>query len=275
MKTYNNIEISSIGYGTWLIENEEAPKLVKEAINCGYKMIDTASFYKNEIGVGKGIKESGIGRENVFLTSKLWNDNQGYENTLKAFDKSLENLDTDYLDMYLVHWPIPVGKKNCWQENMLETWRAMEKIYESGRVKVIGVSNFLKHHLEFLMENCQIKPMVNQIEYHIGYMQEDTTKFCFENEILVEAWSPLARGGVFEIKEIEKIAKKYNKTAAQICLAWEMQKGIIPIPKTKSQDRMIQNLQAEKIVLDKDDILLLDSIKDCSNSGHNPDNISF
>lgn len=275
MRAYNGVNVPNIGFGTWLVENDEASDIVKNAIECGYNMIDTAHHYKNENGVGQGIVESGVLRENIFVTSKLWNEDQGYETTLKAFEKSLDNLKVDYLDMYLVHWPIPVSKKTYWEKNMIETWKAMEKIYESGRVKIIGVSNFLKHHLEFLEKNCNIMPMVNQIEYHVGYMQEETVEYCKKNNILVEAWSPLARGGIFDVKELVKIAEKYNISTATLCLAWEIQKGIIPIPKTKSVERMKSNLTALNVKLDKEDIQIIDSIKECSNSGHNPDNINF
>lgn len=275
MKMYNDVMVPDIGYGTWLVENEEASHLVKSALNIGYRMIDTASYYKNEEGVGLGIAESDLDRNEIFLTSKLWNDEQGYDNTLKAFEKSLSRLSVDYVDLYLVHWPIPAGKRDCWQKNMIETWHAMEEIYNSKRAKSIGVSNFLDHHLQFLSENCEIKPMVNQIEYHVGFTQDETVSYCKKNNIVVQAWSPLARGGIFELNEIEKIAKKYGKTSAQICLAWEMQKGIVPIPKTKTLKRMEENLESADIILENEDILLLDSIKKCSNSGLNPDNIDF
>jgi len=275
MKTYNGVNVPVIGFGTWLIENDEAAGIVKDAIKCGYKMIDTASYYKNEQGVGQGIINSGAAREDIFLTSKLWNSDQGYDSTLKAFEITLDKLQVDYLDMYLVHWPIPVEKKFCWEENMIATWRAMEDIYKSGRVKVIGVSNFLRHHLELLSENCDIMPMVDQIEYHVGFMQEETVEYCKRNNILVQAWSPLARGGIFNIEGLNRIAQKYNISTAALCLSWEIQKGIIPIPKTKNIDRMVSNLTAADIKLSKEDIAYIDSIKECSNSGHNPDNINF
>lgn len=275
MTTYNGVNMPKIGFGTWLIDNDEACQIVSDAINCGYRMIDTASHYKNEEGVGKGLYESGAAREDIFLTSKLWNGDQGYENTINAFNRTLDRLNVSYLDMYLVHWPIPAAKKGCWRENMIETWRAMEEIYNSGKVKVIGVSNFLKHHLEFLCENCTITPMVNQIEYHVGYLQEETVEYCKENNILIQAWSPLARGRIFEIDSLKKMAQKYDTNVAALCLAWEIQKGIIPIPKTKTKEKMISNLNAVNIKLDIKDIEYIDSIKVCCGSGHNPDNIDF
>lgn len=271
----NQVEIPSIGFGTWLIKDSEAENAVKTALQTGYTMIDTASYYKNENGVGKGIKASGIKRENIFLTSKLWNDDHGYENTLNAFEKSLDKLQTEYLDLYLIHWPVPVAKRSEWEKDIADTWKAMEKIYNDGRVKAIGVSNFLPHHMECIKNNCKIMPMVNQIEYHVSFMQEDTVNYCMENEILIQAWSPLARGGIFQLGSLEKIAAKYGKTPAQICLIWEIQKGIIPIPKTLNADRMKENLDVFDIKLSEDDMKIIDDIKDCSNSGHHPDKINF
>lgn len=271
----NNLEIPHIGFGTWLISDSDAVGAVCNAIEAGYTMIDTASYYKNETGVGKGIKESKVKREDIFLTSKLWNDDHGYEKAVKAIDCSLKRLEVDYLDMYLVHWPVPADKRECWQEDIADTWRAMEEIYKSGKVKSIGVSNFMPHHLDVIKENCSIMPVVNQIEYHVSFMQEETVDYCKKNNIIIQAWSPLARGGVFEIDIIDELAKKYNKTTAQICLAWEINKGIIPIPKTVNRQRMLENLEALNIILAEEDIKLIDSIKECSNSGHHPDKIAF
>lgn len=271
----NKREIPSIGFGTWLIDNEEAPEAVTAALETGYTMVDTASYYKNEEGVGKGIKDSGIDREGIFLTSKLWNDDHGYDNALAAIDISLKKLGTDYLDLYLVHWPVPVSKRENWEEDIAQTWRAMEKIYNSGMAKAVGVSNFLPHHLECLKKSCNIMPAINQIEYHVSYMQEETVEYCEKNNIIVQAWSPLARGGVFEIKEIQDIADKYNKSAAQICLIWEIQKGIIPIPKTLNRKRMMENLDIFDVSLSREEMNIMDNIKICQNSGHHPDSIDF
>lgn len=271
----NGKKIPAIGFGTWLIDNENAKDAVIMALNSGYNMIDTASFYKNEEGVGKGLALSGKKREEVFLTSKLWNDDHGYDNTLSAFEKSLKKLDTDYLDLYLIHWPVPASKKDVWEEDIVETWKAMEKIYESGRAKAIGVSNFMPHHLKCILDNCDITPMVNQIEYHVSFMQQDTVDYCKNNNILIQAWSPLARGGIFELDEMKEIAHKYDKSVAQICLMWEIQKGIIPIPKTLNEGRMKENLNVFDKKITEADMIKIDNINICSNSGHNPDSINF
>lgn len=271
----NGITIPSIGFGTWLIENEDAENAVKIAVNNGYRMIDTASYYKNEEGVGRGIKFSKVDREELFLTSKLWNDDHGYDKAMAAFDRSLKTLGTDYLDLYLVHWPVPASKRDNWKENIEETWKAMEDIYKSGRAKSIGVSNFMPHHLDCIKNSCEIMPMVNQIEYHVSFMQEETVKYCEENSIIVQAWSPLARGGIFELNEIMEIAGKYNKTPAQICLIWEINKGIIPIPKTLNEQRMKENIDIFDVKLSKEDIKIIDNLKLCKNSGHHPDKINF
>lgn len=275
MELTNGVLMPRIGFGTWLVSDEVAENVVGQALSAGYDMIDTARNYNNEIGVGKGIRESQRAREDLFVTSKLKNAAQGYESTLSAIDESLEALGLEYLDLYLVHWPIPVGKKDCWQENIVETWRAMEEIYASGKVRAIGVSNFLPHHLKLIEEHCDVLPMVNQIEYHLSFLQEETVSYCKERGIVLEAWGPLARGGVFEMDVLAEMGRKYGKTPAQLCLAWEISKGIIPIPKTGNVERMKENLDVFDFELSREDVEILDGVKGCRNSGHNPDNINF
>ena len=191
----NGVKIPCIGYGTWqTLDGDVAIKAVEEAIKAGYSHIDTAAIYANEDSVGKAIKESGIGRDKIFITSKLWNSSRGYDKTLAAFDETMKKLQLEYLDLYLIHWPAAIGKTENWRNENAETWRAMEKLYEEGRIRAIGVSNFLSHHLEALLETAKVKMAVDQIEFHPGMRQEKTLEFCRQNDILVEAWSPLGTG---------------------------------------------------------------------------------
>ena len=207
----NGIYIPSIGFGTSLITGEECVEVIKKAIYVGYKHIDTASAYENEIEIGKAIKESKINREDLFITSKVWKDSMGYENTLKSFENSLKNLDLEYIDLFLIHWPNNRNKKLT-----NDTWKALEKLYKDGKVKAIGVSNFLKHHLEDLLVDCEIIPMVNQIEFHPGLTRKETIDFCNKNNIVVEAWAPLGKGKMLTNEVLINIAKRYNKKLAFI-----------------------------------------------------------
>ncbi len=210
MKLNNGYMIPKIGYGTWQSPDSEVTvNGVKAAIACGYRHIDTAAAYKNEESVGEGIKESGIARKDLFVTSKVWNTQRGYEKTIAAFEKTLSDLDLDYLDLYLIHWPASKKDYENWEEINLETWRAMTDLYKAGKIKAIGVSNFKPHHLEALMKT-EVKPMVNQIEFHPGFMQEETVKYCRENGILVEAWSPLGTGRMLTNPDLQEIASHYT-----------------------------------------------------------------
>ena len=199
----NGVEIPILGFGTYKIEDDKvAVNSVREAIKTGYRHIDTASFYKNEENVGNGIREglkhTGLKRKDIFVTTKVWNTEQGYENTLNAFSNSLQRLNMDYVDLYLIHWPVTKDYADEWQSRIKETWKAMEKLYNEGKIRAIGVSNFLVHHLEELISGCEIEPMVNQIEFHPGHNQKETVEFCKKHEIVVEAWSPLGRGVILE-----------------------------------------------------------------------------
>ena len=228
----NGYKIPCIGFGTWQTpEGETAVNSVKEAINAGYKHIDTAAVYGNEKSIGKAIKESGINRNELFITSKVWNKDRGYKTTLAAFEKTINDLQLDYLDLYLIHWPASVNKFKDWYNINLETWKAMTELYKAGKIKSIGVSNFMPHHLKSLMET-EIKPMINQIEFHVGFMQEETFKYCNDNNILVEAWSPLGTGKMLNNDTLKTIASKYNKSAAQLCIRWCLQNNTLPLPKS-------------------------------------------
>lgn len=272
----NGVNIPCVGFGTWQTPNgETAINSVLEAIKCGYRHIDTAACYGNEESVGKAIKLSRINREELFVTSKLWNTDQGYESTLKTFNKTIKDLGLDYLDLYLIHWPVVKGHKEDWKESICETWKAFEKLYSEGKIRAIGVSNFKPHHLKVIFENCNIKPMVNQIELHPSHNQDETVKFCRNNNILVEAWGPLSTGRIFKVKEMQDIANKYNKSIAQITLRWHIQNEILPLPKSVTPNRIKENSMIFDFKLLKEDMELIQNLKGCEGSGIDPDNINF
>lgn len=271
----NGIKIPCVGFGTWQSTGKEAYDSVKEALKIGYRHIDTASIYGNEKEVGAAVKNSKIPREEIFITSKLWNSNQGYDTTLCAFEQTLCNLCTDYLDLYLIHWPVPVGHKSDFEDLNLKTWRAFERLYKEGLIRAIGISNFLVHHLKPLIKEAKVKPMVNQIEYHIGYTQDEIVEFCKNEDILVEAWAPLARGKAFKNETLEEIAQKYDKTPAQIALRWILQNGILPLPKSVTSSRIKENSELFSFEISDIDMKILNEIKCECFSGLHPDNIDF
>ncbi|KGJ48434.1 oxidoreductase [Clostridium sp. NCR] len=272
----NNYKIPNIGFGTFRTPSgEETEKSVIDAIKSGYRHIDCAAAYGNEKSVGEAIRKSGVAREELFITSKLWNDDKGYENTLAAFNRTLEDLQLDYLDLYLIHWPIAKASKNNWQEANSESWRALEELYKQGKVKAIGVSNFLGHHLDPLLKTAKIKPMVNQIEIHPGMLQEETVKFCEENNILVEAWAPFSNGQIFNNPVLKEIADQYKKSVAQISLRWIIQKGIIPLPKSVTPERIKNNLDVFDFEIKAQDVEKIDRLTDCGSSGLHPDEVDF
>lgn len=255
----NGVKMPSIGFGTYKSgSNDETAELVKYALETGYRMIDTASFYGNEAGIGNGIKESKVSREEIFLVTKLWNDDHGYEKAIEAFQQSLERLQTEYIDLYLIHWP---NKLN------LETWRAFEHLYETGKIKAIGVCNFKIGHLEQLKKSAKIMPMVNQIEIHPLSSKSSMLDYCNKNQIQLMAWSPIMRGKVFSNQLIVKLSEKYNKTIAEIILRWHTQRGVIPIPKSSNKERIKENFAIFDFEITKED---MDSI----NSLNEKDNVS-
>lgn len=253
----NGVKIPCIGYGTWKTPNDIAERCVKDALDAGYRHIDTAFVYGNEVGVGSGIKASGVNRGDIFLTSKHWVTCRGYEKTLEAIDTSLKNLGTDYLDLYLIHWPCVEKISENWAEINSDTWRGFERAYKDGKLRAIGVSNFQKKHLEPLFENAEIKPMVNQMEFHPGYSQFDNVEYSLGKGMVAEAWSPLGDGAVFKDAHLAEIAAKYNKSVAQLCVRFALQCGVLPLPKSTDKGRMASNTEVFDFEISDEDIKAL------------------
>ena len=248
-------------------DGREVIHAVRDALHAGYRHIDTASLYRNEKGVGEAIAESGISRNKIFVTSKVWNSDQGYERTLRAFDKSLALLQFDYLDLYLIHWPVK-GK-------YIETWRALEKLYQQKVVRAIGVSNFLSHHLEDLFSHCREIPMVNQMEFHPYLIQQDLIDYCRERKIQYEAWSPLMQGKIVSVPQLRAMAAKYKKDAAQLVLRWNLQKDVVTIPKSVHKERIISNSQIFDFEIASADMKAIDSLDRHERVGADPDTFNF
>ncbi len=271
----NGIVIPCVGFGTWQTpDGEVAVNSVAEAIKCGYRHIDTAAVYGNEESVGFAIKQSGVDRKELFVTSKLWNKCRGYDSTFKAFEETLSKLQLDYLDLYLIHWPASHSQFENWDEINLQSWRAMTELYKAGKIKAIGVSNFLPHHLESLLKT-EVAPMVNQIEFHPGFMQEETVKACKENNILVEAWSPLGTGKMLSNETLKAIAEKYNKSVAQLCIRWCLQEGTLPLPKSVTPSRILENTNVFDFEISAEDMTTINSMAYCGGSGLHPDEVKF
>ncbi|MET3319821.1 UNVERIFIED_ORG: diketogulonate reductase-like aldo/keto reductase [Peribacillus simplex] len=265
---HNGVKMPQLGFGVFKVKNgSETVESVKKAIEVGYRSIDTAAVYENEEGVGQAIRESGISREELFITSKVWNTDQGFETTLQAFDDSLKRLGLEYLDLYLIHWP---GK-----DKYLETWKALEKLYNEGKVKSIGVSNFHVHHLEKLLANSEIKPVVNQIELHPLLTQVEIRDYCEKHDIKVEAWSPLGRGSLIEEPTINHIAKKHGKSSAQVLIRWHLQHEIVVIPKSITPYRIEENAQVFDFSLSLNEMNQIDALNKNERFGSNPDEILF
>lgn len=271
----NGVVLPCIGFGTYKSKNgEEAFSSVSDAITCGYRLIDTAEFYANEESVGKAVAESGVSRNEIFITSKVWNTNRGYDNTMRAFERSLKTLGMDYLDLYLIHWPANALQYDEPNRMNVDTYKALISLYEQGAVKAIGVSNFKPHHLEPLMYT-NVKPVVDQIEFHPGFMQSETVKYCKANDIVVEGWSPMARGEVFSHPEIKTLSKKYSCTPAQLCIRWCLQHGVLPLPKSVTSERIRSNKDVFFFEISDSDMKLIDSMPFCGGSGHDSDKVEF
>lgn len=272
----NGLSIPQIGFGTWQAEEgEEAVNSVVAALQAGYRHIDTAACYANERSVGEGIRQSGIAREDIFVTSKVWNTMRGEEKCLAAFDETMAKLGLDYLDLYLVHWPANEIYNADWKELNASTWRGMEKILASGRVKTIGVSNFMPEHLDALMETATITPAVNQIEFHPGYMQKAVLENSRAHGLVIEAWSPIGRGTLLKDKLIVQLAEKYSKTSAQICLRWCLQHDTIVLPKSVTPSRMVENRSIADFEITAEDMAAIDAMPTTAFSGLSPYTVNF
>lgn len=264
----NGTAMPWLGLGVFKLENGgEVENAIRHAFDLGYRSIDTAKVYENEAGVGRAVRDSGIPRDEIFLTTKLWNTDQREGRQLAAFEESLERLGLDYVDLYLVHWPVA----GCYKE----TWPVMEAIYDSGRARAIGVSNFMQDHLEDLMADCRIVPAVNQVEFHPRLVQAELLRFCDRHDIRVEAWSPLMQGQVTEVDTILELAKKYSKTPAQVVLRWDLQHGVVTIPKSGRPERIAENAAIFDFELDAEDMARLDGLDEGQRLGPSPYNVDF
>ncbi|NRR03942.1 aldo/keto reductase [Brevibacillus sp. RS1.1] len=269
---YNGVKMPWMGLGVFKVEEgQELELAVKNAIKHGYRSIDTAAIYNNEEGVGRGIRaglqEAGLTREDLFVTSKVWNADLGYESTLQAYETSLKKLGLEYLDLYLIHWPVE-GK-------FKEAWRALETLYKKGLVKAIGVSNFHVHHLEELLKDAEIKPMVNQVEFHPRLSQDELRAYCKEQGIQFEAWSPLMQGQLLDNPVLKGIAEKHGKSIAQVIIRWDLQNGVVTIPKSTKEHRIVENASVFDFELSKEDMEMIHSLNQNHRVGPDPDNFDF
>ncbi|MFD4763000.1 aldo/keto reductase [Streptomyces sp. NPDC058439] len=261
----NGVEMPQLGFGVWQVPDDEAAKAVATAIESGYRSIDTAAIYKNEAGTGRAVAASGVAREELFVTTKLWNTDQGYDSTLRAFDSSLDKLGLEYVDLYLIHWPVPA------KDAYLDTYKAFEKIYSEGRAKAIGVSNFLPEHLERLLGETSVVPVLNQIELHPQLQQAESRALHAKHGIATEAWSPLGQGkGLLEVPTVVAIARKHGRTPAQVVLRWHIQTGNVVIPKSVTPSRIVENLDVFGFELDADDLAAFAALDEGKRLGPNP-----
>jgi diketogulonate reductase-like aldo/keto reductase len=274
-KISNGVEIPCMGLGTWQSKDIDAKWSVLTALSHGYRLVDTAAAYGNERGVGAGIRESGLDRKDVFVTSKLRNANHGYQATLDAFELSMEKLGLDYLDLYLIHWPNPVQFRTTWKTAMQETWRAFEELYRAGRIKAIGVSNFMPHHIEALMETATIFPMVNQLKLCPGVTQPEIVNYCREKGIVVEAYSPFGTGTIFSCQTMKDMAAKYSKSIGQLCLRWCLQNDFVSLPKSANPMRIKQNAEIFDFELSAEDMKIISDLQGVCGEAPDPDNILF
>lgn len=267
----NGVKIPCIGFGTYNAKGGDNLAINRTAIEAGYRYFDTASLYETERVLGQAVRESGIPREEFFIVSKLWIDERGYQEAREAFARTLDRLQMDYLDLYLIHWPRGEEGDCDWKEKDLDTWRALEELYQSGKVRGIGLSNFLPHHTENILQNCTVKPVVDQLEIHPGYTQEAAVRYCFEHDIRVQAWSPLGRSAMLDHPVLKGYAEKYGKTVAQICLRFLLQKGIIPLVKSSAMERMKQNQDIFDFELTAEDMSVINNMPQNTWLGEHPD----
>lgn len=267
----NGLEIPCIGFGTFNPAGGDNNKILQTAIEAGYRYFDTASVYETERALGQAIKESGIRREEFYVASKVWMDEMGYAETKQALERTLNRLQVDYLDLYLVHWPRRAENDTDWKQRDLETWSAMEDLHSQGKIKSLGLSNFLPHHMKNILENCRVMPVANQLEVHPGYMQEAAVAYSKRNKVLVQAWSPLGRSQLLQSPVMTEMAAKYGKSAAQLSLRFLVQKGIVPIVKASKEERMKENMDIFDFEISWEDMSVLECMPQTAWSGEHPD----
>ena len=268
----NGVKIPCIGYGTWQTPGGDVARdSVKKALELGYRHVDTATVYGNEASVGEGIRLSGVKREDVFLTTKQWTNERGFENTVAAAERALKTIGVDYLDLYLVHWPAVEKLSPDWAAINAETWRGFEKLYKDGKVRAIGVSNFMPAQLAALKERAEVQPMVDQVEFHPGYIQRNVLDYCRENGIVVEAWSPLGSGRLLADPLVNEIGAAHGKSAAQTCVRYALQHGIVPLPKSVTPERIAANADVFDFALTDAEMAALDAMPETGYSGYHPD----
>ncbi len=272
----NGIQMPCMGFGTWQVPADSTlEEAVVSALQLGYRFFDTAQIYGNAAAIGRGIQASGVPREKIFISSKIWTSSRSYDGVMRAFSDILDDLKTSYLDQLLIHWPATQGEPMIWQSQNAGTWRALEELYDKGAVKVIGVSNFLPHHLVPLLARARIRPMVNQLEIHPGYPQFATVNFCFKQGIAVQAWSPLGRGGLTHHPILIELGEKYGVTPAQIAIRWSLQHGFVPIVKALDIGHMKSNIDSFGFTISDDDMKQLDMMQQVAFSGLHPDTVTF
>ena len=264
---YNGVEIPAMGFGCYALDHPEQDIL--EAIRAGYRHFDTASFYQTEEALGRAIRESGVPREEFFLTTKLWRTEM--DDPRAAFERSRRALGTDYLDLYLIHWPRPDLEREDWKELDVRVWACLEELYQQGKVRAIGTSNFLPHHLNNLAAHGGLRPMVDQLEFHPGYAQAAAVQYCQDHHIQVEAWSPLGRRRILEDPQLREMAAGHQATVPQICLSFALQSGVLPLPKSSNPERMREDLAAQQISLTEEELWQLRTMPQVGWSGEHPD----
>lgn len=275
-KLSNGVEIPCIGFGTWQTPNGDvAVSSVLSALEAGYRHIDTAQGYGNEESVGAAVKQSGIDRKEIFVTSKLTNSEHGYQKTLDAFEETMKKLDMEYIDLFLIHWPNPIAFRDQWQEANAGSWKAFEELYKAGRIRSIGISNFHPHHIDELMKTATIAPMVNQIRLCPGDTQDEVVDYCRSKNILLEAYSPLGVGKIFDVPEMKALAEKYGRSIAQICIRWSLERGYLPLPKSVTPARIKENVEVFDFELSADDVQLIADLKGVVGYSANPDTITW
>ena len=278
IKLNNGVEIPCVGYGTFRTDPAVTAQAVQDAIAAGYRHVDTAKVYENEVGVGQGIKAAGVPREELFVTSKLWNTDRGYEATKAAFQASLDRLGLDYLDLYLIHWPANEKQFGADAAKInAETWRAMEELYEAGKIRAIGLSNFMPHHVAELLKTAKIKPMVDQIEVHPGWTHAEEIKKLQAMDIVVEAWGPLGGQGATVLVDptMQKIAATHGKSTAQVSLRWILQQGVVPLPKSVHVDRLKQNMELFDFELSNEEMQTIAALPNLGGQCKDPDDVDF